>query len=107
MVLLLLFSLALVLLSVDGVPDAAGRLACAVHAASVARVRRVPHVMRMCLFLLLVFIFVDPDACVVGDQGHVFARSAQGFLSRKGLLFVSTYRRCGDDAPATIIVVVQ
>ncbi len=37
MVLLLLLSLALILLSGDGVPDAAGRLACAVRAGSVAR----------------------------------------------------------------------
>ena len=44
MVLLLLLSLALVLLSGDGVPDAAGRLACAVCAASVARVTCVPRV---------------------------------------------------------------
>jgi hypothetical protein len=105
MVLLLLLSLVLVLLSGDGVPDAAGWLACAVHAASVAHVTHVPRVMRLRLFLLLVFVFVvDPDDCVVGDQGHVFARSAQGFLSRKGLLFVSTHRSYGDDATATIIV---
>ncbi len=55
MVLLLLLSLALVLLSGDGVPDAAGRLACAVRAVSVTRVTHVPHVMLLCLFLLLVF----------------------------------------------------
>ncbi len=105
MVLLLLLSLALVLLSGDGVPDAVGRLACAVHVASVARVMCVPRVIRLCLFLLLVFVFVDPDDCVVGDQGHVFARSARGFLSRKGPLFVSTHGSCSDDATATIIVV--
>ena len=98
MVLLLLLLLALVLLSEDGVPDAAGRLACAVCAASVACMTRVP---------LLVFVFVDPDDCVVGDQGHVFAQSAWGFLSRKGLLFVSMHRSCGNDATATIIVVAR
>ena len=49
---------------------------------------------------LHVFVFVDPDDCVVRDQGHVFARSARGFLLRKGLLFVSTHRSCGDDATA-------
>ena len=76
MVLLLLLSLALILLSGDGVPDAASRLACAVRAASVARVTRIPRVMRLRLFLLLVFVFVDPDNCIVGDQGHVFAQSA-------------------------------
>ncbi len=76
MVLLLLLSLVLVLLSGDGVPDAAGQLARAVGAASVARVTRVPRVMRLRLFLLLVFVFIDPDGCVVGNQGHVFAQSA-------------------------------
>jgi hypothetical protein len=76
MVLLLLLLLTLILLSGDGVPDAAGRLACAVCAASVARVMRVPRVMRLRLFLLLVFAFVDPDSCIIGDQGHLFARSA-------------------------------
>ena len=50
-----------------------------------------------CLFLLIVL--VDPNTCVVGDQGHDFVRSAQGFLSRNGLLFVSTYRRCGNWRP--------
>ncbi len=50
-----------------------------------------------CLFLLIVF--VNPDACVVGDQGLDFARSAWGFLSRNVLLFVSTYRRCDDWRP--------
>ena len=65
MVLLLLLSLALVLLSGDGVPDAAGQLACAVRAASASRVTRVPRVMQLRLFLLLVFVyFVDPDALV-------------------------------------------
>ncbi len=107
MVLLVLLSLALVLLSGDGVPDAAGRLTCAVYAASVARVTRIPRVMRLRLFLLLVFVFVDPDDCVVGDQGHVFDQSARGFLSRKGLLFVLTHRSCGNDATATIIVVAR
>ena len=58
MVLLLLLSLALVLLSGDGVPDAAGQLACVVCAASVARVTRFPRVMQLCLFLLLVFAFL-------------------------------------------------
>ncbi len=48
MVLLLLLLLALVLLSGDGVPDAAGRLACAVCAASVVRVTRVPCVIGLC-----------------------------------------------------------
>ncbi len=86
--------LALVLLSGDGVPVAASRLACVVRTASVARVTRVPHVMAAALFLLLVF--VDPNAWVVGDQGLDFARSAQGFLSRNGLLFVLTYRHCGN-----------
>ncbi len=76
MVLLLLMSLALVLLSGDGVPDAAGQVACTVCATSVTHVTRIPRVMRLRLFLLLVFVFVDPDNCVVGDQGHVFARSA-------------------------------
>ena len=50
-----------------------------------------------CLFLLIVF--VDPNARVVGDQGHDFARYAWCFLSRNGLLFVLTYRRCGDWHP--------
>ncbi len=50
-----------------------------------------------CLFLLIVF--VNPDAHFIGDQGLDFARSAQGFLSRNSLLFVSTYRRCGDWCP--------
>ncbi len=61
MVLLLLLLLALVLLSGDGLPDAAGRLACAVCAASVARVTRVPRVTAAALvftacscFLLLI-----------------------------------------------------
>ena len=91
--------LALVLFSRDGVPVAASRLACIVCTASVARVTRVPRVMVAALFLLLVFlliIFVDPDARVVGDQGLVSARSVRGFLSRNGLLSVSTYRRRGD-----------
>ena len=80
--LLLLPPLMLVLLSGDDVPDTAGQLACTVHAASVARVTRVPHVMRLRLFFLPVFVFVDPDAypdacvVVVGDQGHVFTGSA-------------------------------
>ena len=74
MVLLLLLSpLALVLLSGGDGPDAAGRLAYAVCAVSVTRVTRISRVMRLNLFLLLVFVFVDPDACVVGDQGHEFA----------------------------------
>ena len=86
-------------MSRDGVPVAASRLACVVRTASVARVTRVPRVMVAALFLLLVFlliVFVDPDARVVGDQGLDFARSARGFLSRNGLLSVSTYRRRGD-----------
>ncbi len=58
MVLLLLLLLVLVLLSGDGVPDTAGQLACAVCAASVAHVTRAPRVMRLRLFLLLVFVFV-------------------------------------------------
>jgi hypothetical protein len=86
--------LALVLLSRDGVLVAASQLACVVRTTSVARVMRVPHVMAAALFLLI--IFVDPDARVVGDQGLDFARSARGFLSRNGLLFVSTYRRRSD-----------
>jgi hypothetical protein len=33
--------------------------------------------MAAALFLLLVlFVFFDPNACVVGDQGHEFAQSA-------------------------------
>jgi hypothetical protein len=70
--------LALVLLSGDGVPVAASQLACVVRTVSVAHVMRVPHVMAAELFLLLVF--VDPNACVVGDQGHDFAQSAWCFL---------------------------
>ncbi len=46
----------LVLLSGDGVPIAASRLACIVRTVSVARVRRVPRVMVAALFLLLVFV---------------------------------------------------
>ena len=65
MVLLLLLLLALILLSGDGVPDAAGQLAYTVCAASVARVTRISRVMRLRLFLLLAFVFVDPDDCVV------------------------------------------
>ena len=57
MVLLLLLSLALVLLSGDGVPDAAGQLACAVRAASVARVTRVPRVMAAALVFAACFCF--------------------------------------------------
>jgi hypothetical protein len=93
----------------DSVPDAAGRLACAVRAASVARVTRVPHVTAAALVFAASFclFFVDPDARVIGDQGHVFAPSARGFLSREGFLFVSTRRSCGDDATATIIVVAR
>ncbi len=86
--------LALVLLSRDGVPVVASRLACIVRTAGVARVTRIPRVMAAVLFLLIVS--VDPNARVVGDQGLDFARSARGFLSRNGLLFVSTYRRRGD-----------
>ena len=99
--------LALVLLFRDGVPVAASRLACVVRTASVARVTRVPRVMAAALFLLLVFVFVDPDSCIIGDQGNAFVRSAQGFLSRKGLLFVSTHRSCSDDTTATIIAVAR
>jgi hypothetical protein len=57
MVLLLLLSLlALILLSGDGVPDAASRLACTVCAASVACMMHVPRVMTVpflsaCFFL--------------------------------------------------------
>jgi hypothetical protein len=57
-------------------------------------------------YLFLLIVFVDPDARVVGDQGLDFARSAQGFLFRNGLLF----RRTGVtaiDAPAMIIVVAR
>ncbi len=79
--------LALVLLSWDDVPVAASQHACGVCTASVVIVTRVPRVMAAVMFLLIVF--VDPDARVVGDQGLDFARSAQGFLSRNGLLFVS------------------
>ena len=50
-----------------------------------------------CLFLLIVF--VDPNARVVGDQELDFARSAQCFLLWNGLLFVLTYRHCGDWHP--------
>ncbi len=57
MVLLLLLSLVLVLLSGDGVPGDAGRLACAVHAASVARVSRVPRVMAAALVFAACFCF--------------------------------------------------
>ncbi len=57
MVLRLLLLLALVLLSGDGVPDAAGRLACAVRAASVARVTRVPRVMAAALVFAACFCF--------------------------------------------------
>ncbi len=53
--LLLLSLLALVLLSRDGVPVAASRLACVVRTASVALVTRVPRVMVAALFVLLVF----------------------------------------------------
>ena len=42
--------------------------------ASVGQVMHVPRVMAAALFLLLVFI--DPNACVVGDQGHGFAQSS-------------------------------
>ena len=57
MVLLLLLLLALVLLSGDGVPDAAGRHACAVLAASVVRVTRVPRVMVAALVFAACFCF--------------------------------------------------
>ena len=102
--------LTLVLLSRDGVPVAASRLACVVRTASVVRVTRVPRVMAAALFFVacfLLIVFVDSDARVVGDQGLDFARSARGFLSRKGLLFVSMHGSCGDDTTATIIIVVQ
>jgi hypothetical protein len=58
MVLLLLLSpLALVLLSGDGVPDAAGQLACTVCPASVAHVMRVPPVMAAALVFATCFCF--------------------------------------------------
>jgi hypothetical protein len=57
MVLLLLLSFSLVLLSGDGVPDAAGRLACAFRAASVARVTRVPRVTAAALVFAACFCF--------------------------------------------------
>jgi hypothetical protein len=63
----------------DGVPDAAGQLACAVCAASVARMPRIPCVTAAAFVFAACFcflFFVDPDARVVGDQGHVFAQSA-------------------------------
>ena len=83
--------LVLVLLSGDGVPDAASRLACAVCTVSVSRVTSVPCIMVAALFLLLVFaVFVDPNACVVGDQGHEFARSAWCFPFRGSPRFVVT-----------------
>ena len=93
----------------DSVPDAAGRLACAVRAASVASrdVRSTCHVGCACFCCLFLLFFVDPNARVVGDQGHVFAQSARVFLSRKGVLFVSAHRSCGNDATATIIVVAR
>ena len=72
-------------------------LDCVVCTASVLHVTRVPGVMAAALFLLLVF--VDPDACVVGDQGLDFAQSAWGFLSRNSLLFVLVYRCCSDWCP--------
>ncbi len=50
------------------------QLACVTRTASVARLTRVPRVMAAAFFLLIVF--VDPDTCVIGDQGHDFARSA-------------------------------
>ncbi len=97
--LLLSLLLARVLLSGDSVPVTASRVACVVRTVSVMCVTHVPHVMVAVLFLLLVFVkfvLVDPNTCIVGDQGHDFVRSAQGFLSRNGLLFVSTYRRRGN-----------
>ncbi len=57
MVLLLLLLLALVLLSGDGVPDNACQLACAVCAASVAGVTRVPRVMAAALVFAACFCF--------------------------------------------------
>jgi hypothetical protein len=57
MVLLLLLLLALVLLSGDGVPDDAGQLTCAVCAASVARVTRIPRVMAAALVFAACFCF--------------------------------------------------
>ena len=81
----------------DGVPGTASQLACAVRAASGARVTRVPRVMAAALVFAACFcFFVDPDTRLGGDQGHAFAQSARGFLSWNGLLFVSTYRSCGD-----------
>ncbi len=72
---------------------------CALRVSRAWRVFHVSWRLRCfcCLFLLIVF--VDPDACVVGDQGLDFARSARGFLSRNVLLFVSTYSRRGDWRP--------
>ncbi len=63
LLLLLLLPLKLVLLSGDGVPDAAGRLACTVCAASVVHVTPVPCVMAApFVFLQLVFDdFVAPN----------------------------------------------
>ena len=57
MVLLLLLLLALILLSGDGVPDAAGQLAGAVCAASVAHLTRIPRVMAAALVFAACFCF--------------------------------------------------
>ncbi len=50
----------------DGVPDAAGRLPCAVRAVSVACVTRVPRVTAAALVFAACFsfFFVNPDALV-------------------------------------------
>ncbi len=66
----------LVLLSWDGVPVAASRLACVLRTASVAHVMHVPRVMVAALFLLLVSFIVFVNPCIIGDQGLDFARSA-------------------------------
>ncbi len=49
----------------DGVPDAAGRLACAVRAASVARVTRVPRVTAAALVFAACFCFFCQSRRVV------------------------------------------
>ncbi len=66
------------------------------------RAWRVFHVScRLRCFCCLFFVdrFCRSRRSRRGDQGLDFARSAWGFLSKNGLLSVSTYKGCGDWRP--------
>ncbi len=72
---------------------------CALRVSRAWRVFHVSWWLRCFSCLILLIVFVDPNARIVGDQGLDFAQSARGFLSRNVLLFVSTYRRRDDWRP--------